>query len=513
MHRWTNKGDLVSDFFRNLRNAIFGNNAQDGDRGPTLRRAANETSPGSLVKERAPQHLPASTDRKPYFVQIGFDFGTAFSKCVCRDVLLDKAWVHLPPDSQNPELPFLLANAVTFAGGQFKHLPSVDGIYQEDGLHHVKMALQKLGLGELDDSVLAPYRGSLRQSSLDDLHAFVECCAIYLLGGAFGGIKADIAQRFPDSVDGDYIAINMAVPVADADHPEVNRLFDRVLRYAWVLSEDLCGYPSISIACLESAIKSRSDEAEHDSVRDSCFIYPEVSANVQGFVRSRTSSPGLYLFSDTGAGTVDQSVFLFARPDGQDHLTYLHAEVLPLGSSHIERIAAEQEGDSAWSTLERWRQMKESGHDAVPLTKARDSIHEHLSKGTAKTIAQSKHKLIRRDQINRVQVIFGGGGHCDTPYRSAVLNIFDHALFRIDEIEDRRRKRDQFEIGMPSPRDLRISENQKRWIKRLTVAYGLSFEKGQLATFDLPGSVETPRPEQVWRPMVNRRQAPSKDEV
>lgn len=503
----------MSDFFENLSKSLFGRGAKAkrGDAKP--REAPGEKAASKPAKGKSPKKSKPEAGRGSYFVQIGFDFGTAFSKCVCRDVLLDKAWIHQPPGNENAEMPFLLANAVGYNGHHFKHFQSGEGSYQKGGLYHVKMALQKIGLGELDDPVLSAYRESLPQSMINDLPTFVEYCAIYLLGGAFGDIKADIARRFPGTVEGDYTAINMAVPVADADHPAVNQLFDRILRYAWVLSEDLAGHPPVSLAWLKSAIKDKASEAESESVLESCFIYPEVSANVQGFVRSRTSSPGLYLFSDTGAGTVDQSVFLFAKPGGQDHLTYLHADVLALGSSHIERIAAEQDGSLSLSNLERWRQLKELGHIDKSLENARNSIQGQLLKGTTKTVALSKQKLISRDQINQIRVIFGGGGHCETPYRSGVINVFDQPIFRIDEIQNRRRKRDLFDIGMPHPRDLRLNEDQKRWMNRLTVAYGLSFERGQLASFDLPKKVEVPPAEKVWRPRTPRNRAVSKDDV
>ena len=410
-------------------------------------------------------------------------------------------------------MPFLLHNTISFDGTHFRHFGDPNTAYKQGGLCHIKMALQKIGLGDIDDPVLVPFREAVSQSQSDSLTEFVECCAVYLLAGAFGNIKADIAARFSGEVVDDHIAINMAVPVADADHPQINNIFDRVLRQAWVLSGELAGHPRLSMSALRTAIECCSHEANTDEIKDACFIYPEVSANVQGFVRSRNSSTGLYLFSDTGAGTVDQSVFLLARPNGQDLLTYLHAEVFPLGSSHIERLAADACGDSSWQSLERWRQMKESGGKDKALSVARSSIHEQLCSGTVKTIACAKEKLIRRNQINQIRMIFGGGGHCEYPYRDGVMKVIDHAIFRQDEINDRRRKRDLFDIGMPDPKDLVFDQKQKRWMNRLSVAYGLSFEKGQLATFKLPRDVKAPTPDQVWRPQTPRRTAVSKDDV
>ncbi len=499
----------MSDYFKKLGEALFGRSDRSESR--DSRKQASESVVKPTLRRSTREAREKTTYRDPYFVQIGFDFGTAFCKCVCRDVLVDKAWVHIPTCSANAKLPFLLQSAVSYNDGRLEHVQDTTGGYKNDGLYYIKMAMQKIGLGSLNDPILRAFREALPKNSDVDLPEFVECCGVYLLAGAFGNIKADIAKRFPGTVEGDYIAINMAVPVADADHPGVNTIFDRVLRLAWVLSDEYTGHPPVSLTSLQSAIRRTDQEAASESTREACFIYPEVSANVQGFVRSPNSAPGLYLFSDTGAGTVDQSVLLFAQPDGQDHLTYLHAEVLPLGSSHIEQLAARQDGDTSWSNIERRRKMKESGHVDKVMSKVRHSIQVKLLKSSTKTIACSKQKLPRPNQINDITLIFGGGGHCKDPYRSGAMEVFEHSIFRQEEIEDRHRKREPFDIGMPFPRDLSLNPNQERWFSRLTVAYGLAFERGQLATFELPSSV--PVPEKVLRRRTAKVNAISKDDV
>jgi hypothetical protein len=137
----------------------------------------------------------------------------------------------------------------------------------------------------------------------------------------------------------DYMAVNLAVPVADAEHPQVNRLYQNVLCNAWALADQFKEHPAIDISEVERSVMDIINE-ENKSHSDICFIYPETSANVQGFVRSRVSRPGIYLFSDTGAGTVNQSVFIFLRNNDGEHLTYLHGSVIPIGSSLIEHHAA-----------------------------------------------------------------------------------------------------------------------------------------------------------------------------
>lgn len=504
------RGCRLAGYFENLGKKLFGKKNTVSVR-PAERAAPRPTPKADRPPPPAPKR--SAGQREPYFVQVGFDFGTAFSKCVCRDVILDKAWVYTPRAGTGARLPFLMHNAVSFDGSSLSYHTNPTGAYTQNALMHIKMALQKIGLNQLDNAVLTPFRSVLPGYGVRDLPDFVELCAVYLLAGMFGEIKADIAARYPGHCDDDYIAINMAVPVADANHKGVNQVFDRVLRMAWVLADEFPGHPDQSLLEIASAIKYMRAESESGRVREACFLYPEVSANVQGFVRSKNSRTGLYLFSDTGAGTVDQSVFLFAHPDGSDRLTYLHAEVLPLGSSHIEQHAAKHEGDISWNNLERLRKLKESNGKSSGLSKARESIRKELKTGTIRSIAYSKEKLINRNQMNRITVIFGGGGNCKVPYEKGVMEMYEHPLFRKEEIENRERNRDRFNVGMPTPRDLQLQSNQMHWMNRLSVAYGLSFEQGQLAAFKLPHEVEKPSPDEVWRPSTRHRKLISKDDV
>ncbi len=70
---------------------------------------------GISVPSQTKFHQIVTTPRKPYLLQVGFDFGTAFSKCVIRDVALDKAWVFQPDNVCFPKLPFLIPGSETGA--------------------------------------------------------------------------------------------------------------------------------------------------------------------------------------------------------------------------------------------------------------------------------------------------------------------------------------------------------------------------------------------------------------
>lgn len=453
-----------------------------------------------------PNSTPPVYERKdPYFVQIGLDFGTSYSKCICRDIMTNKAWVHIHPKSQNQELPFLIPCTLILENNKIYHAEDTRTHYPENGLYHLKSALVLSANGQMDNPLLGQYRNAVRLKKSNQFPIFIQSCAIYFLAGVLGKIRNEVRDRFPGFGvrHDDYMAVNLAVPIEDAQKPAINRLYQRMLCESWQLSDQLSGHPNIHLKELISLRKEVQENKNH-ALDESCYIYPEVSANVQGFVRSRVSSPGIYLFSDTGGGTVDQSIFIFSRRDHKENLTYLAGRVLPFGSSWIERRAAEQCGKTDCLSLEKWRERKECGENAPELREAQDWISKNLCRGSEGTLALCKKKLIVKEQLNNIRVIFGGGGHCEYPYRSAVMGPFSGRLFRENLNPD--------VLGMPVPNDLDLKGQETKWMRRLNVAYGLSFEKSELAPFTYPRDVPDPSPEEIWQPRKPTGHAPSKDE-
>lgn len=446
-----------------------------------------------------------AAQRDPYFIQIGFDFGTSYSKCIWRDMMTNKAFVHLCSWSEGYELPFLIPSAIVLRDGFLSLVNNPGTHYPENGLYHLKNALVKVALGQWKDPVLLPFRNVQEKFGNGQLNEFVESCAVFFLSCAFGDIKRKLRDKMPDfgAIPKDYMAINMAVPVADAEQPAVNSIYGKVLSNAWRLTDMLGGSLRIRVSDLE-ALRRESQVYEDRSLNGICFVYPEVSANVQGFVRSRVSSPGIYLFSDTGGGSVDQSIFIFIRQsDGVDLLTYLTGRVHPIGSSHIERIAAECTHNTDCRSLESWRGKKERGESAYELLVARDRIASKLKQGTESTLASAKRKLFVKEQLSEIKVIFVGGGHCDYPYKDATMYPFSGGLFPRSINPD--------VIGLPVPRDLELHDHENYWMRRLYVAYGLSFEQNELARFIYPKDVPTPEPEEIWQPRKRNLDFQSKD--
>lgn len=493
-----------SKFIQNLKEKIFGTEPEKeinlSVEPVTIEEETDQKTPYS-VSEFAPPRIK----REPYFVQIGFDFGTSYSKCVCRDVIANKAWIHIPSISEGYELPFLIPSALVFKNEKICAVETPACQYPESGLYHLKQALVKVAQKQWDDTVLAPYKMAIGFSEFEKLRDFVECCGVFYLARALGEVRLDIRNRLSNFglLPKDYMAVNIALPVSNTEQPEVSQLYKKILIESWCLADELAAFNSVHINDLKLLREKRCMNKDKYT-EEACFIYPEVSANVQGFVRSRVSSPGMYLFSDTGASTVDQSVFIFGRQNNTDHLVYLIGRVLPLGSSNIERYAAESCGKIDNEILESWRAKKERGEKAPELSKAQEWIATKLSRGTEATLAFAKQKLYIADQLSEIRLIFGGGGHSDYPYKTAVVAPFSGQLFRKAINPD--------VVGLPLPRDLELNEHESRWMKRLSVAYGLSFEKNELVSFTYPRDVSIPTPEEIWRPKKIILDAPTKDE-
>lgn len=505
---------VFRQLFRRLRNRTM-YNAAPAQSAPESRQKKKDLSTIEGVEPQAhgfdanvptPSPLPETPQRHgihgrdPYFIQIGFDFGTAYCKCVCRDIMTDKAWVYRPEQPADPERPFLIPSALQVKGGKLG-IGKPDSHYHPGGLPHIKVALVKAALGKWDDPVLGPFRQVLGERYNDRLKSFVAVCAVYFLAGALGGIRKHIKEKYPGFGEHakDYMAVNLAIPIADAQHQAVNDLYYRVLDKSWNLADHLAGHCPIKLTELVNFVPGQRQQNDNGNRTGNgpCFIYPEVSATVQGFVRSRMSGHGIYFFVDTGAATVDQSIFILRRVRNEDDLlTYLHASVLPLGSSLIEQKAAEDSGNLSWESLENWRKIKESGgNQPRELALARKQIGEELREKTVHTIWKAREKLNIPQQLEGIGVLFGGGGHEQNPYKEYII---DGPISAFQLLTDKYGiNLDPRVMGMPCPNDLEPSKHVSQWISRLWVAYGLSFLRSQLAEFKYPSEVEKPLPSEV----------------
>ena len=457
---------------------LFGN----GERQEDLSSANHEKAKKELVNN---QPTTTKTNRAPYDIRIGYDFGTSYSKCIYRDEIKDRAWIYF--SSEKSDLPFLIPSVVIYENDYLKIHDDIKVQYPTNGLFHLKFAIASVANKEINNPVLDDYKKMSNSQELHMITDFVECCGVFYLATTFSTIVIDIKNKFCDfgAHDQDRIGINMAIPVAHASQKTVEKFYQRILKKAFTLIDNFELLGKVSFKEFSKAVANCNVDHVDD---DTCFVYPEVSANVQALVRSPAFSPSettIYFFCDTGAGTVDQSVFTHTRPNANDDykLNYFSAEVLPCGSSHIDRKAC---GSNATPTqLEHWRQAKEANQTSVELRKAREQIENELRINTySKTLNETQKHLYNGPGVDPVstirektRIIYSGGGHCENPYENGVNSAFMDVT-REGVAPDK--------MAMPIPGDLEINSKQHDWMKRLYVAYGLSFSPANLQNTTYP---------------------------
>lgn len=526
--------------------------------------------------------------REPYVFQIGFDFGTAYSKCVIRDLNTDDAFVYIPKFAIDDDMPFLFSSAVHFENGVFSTYQSKSNFYsnEDQKLNYLKLALEGIINGRNQD-ILEKYKISAHSVRLET-NQFIFLSTVFFLAKSISDIIKYIKLKFKNYGENehDMIAINMCIPVYCANEKKIESVFSKALNCAWKLSSHLKMADSILIQDLAKLTKQSLSHCTESE--EYCYIYPEVSANMHGFVRSRASKPGTYLFSDIGAGTVDQCIFIFDKSDGIEKVAYISADVFPLGSSVIERKALssflsspQDKQDTILSSLNKLTIdikkelannqstisdcidiMSSKPHDGTPCairtkytllyilqlikenrelfdSKPKKSaapkktthlqnqkkISPHTSKFAmsdnaksniiddlvnmiiestidikneldSKTKLNFKKSIKKIPNLNNIKLIFGGGGDTPIPYRQGVqYAFFSNDNHKLPE-----------SITLPSPHDL---DAESHWIPRLSVAYGLSFNRFDLHKIILPYDI---KPLILTHSPIYRRQMTSKDE-
>lgn len=510
---------MSARFFKKLREAVQSGTVKlRALFAPQRQTPPPEATPAPVPGQAPPiPEAPPSTPAKksvPVFVaprramriwNIGLDFGTAFTKCVVRNLATEEAFVvPLGPP------PHFLPSEVLCGNGGFWISGDSGCEAQPRKVKHLKMVLADAAVGQSDGTWLAEFA---RESSfLNDREPkeLSQLFTAYFLARVIQRAKSFILSQTPDfdEAAGDRCMVNMAVPVAHAQEKAIANSFERCLRCAWTLAREpsLLQMPTQDLAGALRDFKYFGEDI-------GCYIYPEVSANVQSYIKSRAGADGLYLFADVGAATVDLSAFIYyTHPTNERPISYVSAGVVPLGSAQIEVRSARQLAGNRPERLaqfqEQIRAVKEGKYngDAITLAAMRAAereIEDELFMQAAPVLGSARAK-IRKSQWRTLKLLLGGGG-ADTPlYRRAVNRWFEEFSSFTPE-----------QAPIPLPPELRwpssIREaNRAQLFRRFCVAYGLSFDRANLEDHRFPADVG-PLPTPTESPPLHP-EAATKDE-
>lgn len=444
--------------------------------------------------------------RQPVFVQIGFDFGTAYSKVVTRDVNAGIARVFLPPNPSDKKLPFLIPSVLYFGtNGPGNAWLSVNRQDQSDEeLRFPKLALCAIsGNATARGNVMQPYERCSQAVGLP-LDQFVEHVVTFFMFTVLRNVLTSLRNgeiqltAHPE----DWVSVCVAIPTDNLKDPVLAGRFERCLRRAFRKAATGAQVPILSTQIAE--IEKRWTLPTREEVDPyQCMLYPEVSANMVAYTQSRSSSEGLFQMIDVGAGTVDVSFFSFVRNPEGPRLSNFSGQVSFCGSSRIERDACDHLRYPHHRVSEL-RAIKEGNSGANPaqsraLSEVRDLIGEEVGTVVHRSIAEMLSKMPNKPQMRETRFLFVGGGSTPDPYQK-------HAIGKWTKLG----KDHEGVVNIPFPIDLEAPANREGWFQRLTVAYGLSFDPSNRPETTLPDDHQTPPT--VFRDQVERRVAPSKDE-
>jgi len=453
----------------------------------------------ALAKAQA-QKDEASIRKTPIYLIVGLDFGTAYTKCMVRDFNYRRAT--LIPFQLGDEQTFFLPSELGWASGRLIH--PLDGIPEDTTiLGFLKMALSTAASGVRSDWL----DGVMRPLEIDDSHRHLECAralVVFYLVRVLREIRSFIASHWKDfgTVTGDTVYYNMAVPVAHARETAVLGVFRESLELAVAISQEKNDVPNN----LDDLIALVGKHQDGPSL-DICDIMPEVTANVQSYVRSRGGRHGLYLFADVGAGTVDFSVFIYYPQDGDRALTYPHAAVEHLGSSQLEMRTFRRSQAALTKHLRLIKEGKSLDETwninlLEELNETRGKLALEITEVTERVIYFTRQK-IRRHQFQSMQILYGGGGWAPAPYASGVEKAFapHWGLSAVSQ-------------PLPVPNDVDWPQNEGlNLFRRFSVAYGLSsFFPKDPPIQRFPDEIDIIPPGDD-HPRGTRPEAPSKDEV
>ena len=413
---------------------------------------------------------------------IGLDFGTSFCKVVVQEPGRGQSWATPFTNSNNP---YLLATRVSEKEGMFMLNPT------GNMFANLKMALFSERVN-MDDLIRAS--------------AFIGLTIRHVKNWYWKHKAIDFISQNP------IWNVHMGIPARNFENKRITNVFKKTL-WAGMLLAEVDG-SSISKADVNRALNAIDFTLNNKLVlaklnstcsvhQDQIGIYPEIAAQIFGFINSdfRDPSQNTFLLVDVGGGTVDAALFqVIDQADGGTKFIFRACAVEALGvfMLHRERIhwLVDQlfQLGSCQQLVEKLRLMHIN--NTMP-EKIPGLITEYLTgvkypELTSDSIFYNAFSLMLWDNIimavknrfgkiidknKRLQFMLSGGGR--------TIGLYNKFIKFINSPKSNSQLRlHQIEMGLP--RSLDAQHIGLTEFHRLSVAYGLSFMNiGEVITPDM----------------------------
>ena len=269
-------------------------------------------------------HPRAGAANEEVELVIGLDFGTSFCKVVVQEPISPpQAWAI--PFSANKHNPYTLATK----------------LWEEDGFFH----LEPIGTA-FPNLKMALFGEAVTSEAVLRATAFVAL----VIRHAKNWIWKHKADEFPGQIP--LWQVNLGIPARNFENTRLVNRFEKIIWAGMVLAENYGGAISRAdvtqaISVVETAQGGKGamitvknyGSVHHDQIN----VYPEIAAQIFGFLRSEYRDPNQnsFMLVDVGGGTVDAALFHVAQQqDGEATFVFLASAVEPLGvyMLHRERI-------------------------------------------------------------------------------------------------------------------------------------------------------------------------------
>jgi hypothetical protein len=434
--------------------------------------APDRVKPSELATEQEPTVKPS---RETTDVVIGLDFGTSCTKVVVRTPYIDRGWaVAVPFGDHAPRCVWLLPSLVRFDARGLAAFGSPVG----DGRAWMESLKVRFLERHADPDVQVEVVSFLALVIRHSRAWFLREC---------GDILRGAEPRWQ---------LNLGIPTTGYGDDVLRTAYYWVAAAAWhvALGDDPVGKEASS-----KALSAHALLADHSRIQ----VVPEVVAEAVGYAHSPQRKPGLHMLMDIGASTLDVGVFVLSRDreDGSDMYAMLEPEVGRYGTLELHRARVDAVG------LVNCHPRILDLEPFDPFCRFPDSIIEYTEKGDPRrrdleeldhVFKKTCERLVMRCLVPARQYgdpmsenwrtglpvyLCGGGAGMDF-YRGLVRSVNRQAMSMWPGVTDFQMRH------LPRPFTLATDGLSEAVSQRLTVSYGLSFERFDIGRIYPPPEVD-----------------------
>lgn len=453
--------------FRKIFESLFGTSVKLAS--STDANVERNSGPSS---ERLESRRPVSRSKRPVELNIGLDFGTAFTKVVVGD------------RTRNYAIPF---DYVTEGANPYL-LPCILSV-DEDG--YVWPGVIENSAHQYSNLKMQLLDGKADNECLIKIATFLGLVLEHTRNWLLTNYSSQFEDRLPDWY------INVGLPTDTFHNDSLKSFYHKALMLAWNVSlsdemvtlevtERIQADPDST----EKLADAHGNGIEYPLHPDKIASFPEFAAQITGYVNSPMRQSDLHALVDIGAGTIDITVFNVTESISEDTQLYpiFTKCVLNLGVAYLFRYrirtcnyTGQWSMDETDDAPDDYDTAQELNIDIDKLVQIDEPVRKEIRREFLGQLRYTKESRYRRSPrwSSGVPLFLCGGGSRLSFYRT---------LF--DEIESSVRQFPIKQIQLPAAEQLIAPDLKPEDMDRLSVAYGLSFGAFDIGEIRPEGDVE-----------------------